>query len=383
MTVNFNIVVLSVIAFIDIFLAVLLFVQSSKKLANTFFALIALSSGLWVAVGVIRYFAYSLTIPFLPESLIYTKLSVIFSASIFFFFTLFASSFSYDKIKIPKWVLYSIFIFYFVDIFSIIIPNFIIISESFDINIIQPAYNWGIGYTNFHSPLLVVCFIAGLVSLLNQYKVISNKNIKKQLRYVLFGTGMAGGFGIIFGLLATFFPLFSDLFWIGRLSTLIFIGFVSYAILKFQLFDIKVAATELFIFSIWIFILIRSFLSTSPEDEIANIALLILTIIVGVLLIRSVIKEVKQREKIELLNKDLEEANRKQEGLMRRSMKHLDKIISTKELDAQHAFTLKTGLGIPEDFLEDFCVRHNIIFPRVEFLRLIEEHRIISRQPKK
>jgi alanyl-tRNA synthetase len=71
------------------------------------------------------------------------------------------------------------------------------------------------------------------------------------------------------------------------------------------------------------------------------------------------------------------------EGLMRRSKKHLDKVETSKELDAQHAFSLKTSLGISEDFLEEFCVRHSILFPKVEFLRLIEEHKEISRQSKK
>lgn len=71
------------------------------------------------------------------------------------------------------------------------------------------------------------------------------------------------------------------------------------------------------------------------------------------------------------------------EKLMHRSRKYLDKIVTAKELDAQHAFTLKTGMGIPEDLLEEFCARHGIPFPKVEFLRLIEEHRGISRRPKK
>lgn len=71
------------------------------------------------------------------------------------------------------------------------------------------------------------------------------------------------------------------------------------------------------------------------------------------------------------------------EKLMQRSRKYLDKIVKAKELDAQRAFTLKTGVGIPEDLLEEFCASHGIHFPRVEFLKLIEKHREVSRRPKK
>jgi len=51
-------------------------------------------------------------------------------------------------------------------------------------------------------------------------------------------------------------------------------------------------------------------------------------------------------------------------------------------LSAKQAFDLKTALGIPEDLLVEICARHGIPFPREEFLRLIEEHREISRQTK-
>ncbi|MEQ1625619.1 MAG: HAMP domain-containing sensor histidine kinase, partial [Sediminibacterium sp.] len=46
------------------------------------------------------------------------------------------------------------------------------------------------------------------------------------------------------------------------------------------------------------------------EDQIANGILLIISIVVGIFLIKSVIKEVEQREKIEALAKDLERANK-------------------------------------------------------------------------
>lgn len=68
------------------------------------------------------------------------------------------------------------------------------------------------------------------------------------------------------------------------------------------------------------------------------------------------------------------------EALIKRSKKYLDEIARAKELDATRAFTLKSGLGIPEDFLEEFCTRNGIIFPKAGFLRLVEEHKTISRK---
>ncbi len=82
-----------------------------------------------------------------------------------------------------------------------------------------------------------------------------------------------------------------------------------YAILKHQLFEVKVVIAQIFIFILWIFILIRVLLAETLREQIANLVLLLITILLGIFLVRSVMKEVNQREKIELLAKDLQKAN--------------------------------------------------------------------------
>ncbi len=84
---------------------------------------------------------------------------------------------------------------------------------------------------------------------------------------------------------------------------------ITYAILRHNLFDVKVIATELLTFALWATILFRTILSTNTEDQIINLTFLIISIILGIFLIRSVIKEVEAREQIEKLAKDLEAAN--------------------------------------------------------------------------
>jgi len=66
---------------------------------------------------------------------------------------------------------------------------------------------------------------------------------------------------------------------------------------------------------LWIFVLIRTILSTTNEEILINSSLLILLIIFGILLIKSVIKEVAQRENIEKLAVDLQKANDKLKDL--------------------------------------------------------------------
>lgn len=102
----------------------------------------------------------------------------------------------------------------------------------------------------------------------------------------------------------------------GNISATIYLALVAYAIMKYGLFNMKIIATELLTFMLWLFIFIRLLLSKGSEDVLVNGLLLFAALIVGVLLIRSVDKEIKQRELIEKQAQELEAVNQQQTSLM-------------------------------------------------------------------
>jgi signal transduction histidine kinase len=137
---------------------------------------------------------------------------------------------------------------------------------------------------------------------------IQRAKLKYIIIFTIFGFGGGGSvFFLTFNLPILPYPiiLFS-----------IYPAVSGYAIFRYQLFDVKVITTELLVFILWIILLIRTLLSTNLYDALVNGAFLLFLIIVGVLLIRSVIKEVKLREQIEKLASDLKEANTGQASLM-------------------------------------------------------------------
>jgi len=171
--------------------------------------------------------------------------------------------------------------------------------------------------------------VLSYTSLVHTHHATQNPVIKLQLKYVIGGTFLGYVLGTIFNL---FLPAFGNynLIWIGPLSVLVMVASVGYTIIKYHLFNLKVIATELFVFLLWFFILIRTILSESFQDQITNLLLLLAVTIIGFVLIKSVLKEVTIRKKLEVLTDNLERANEK--------LKELDELKTEFLSLASHQF---------------------------------------------
>ena len=144
-----------------------------------------------------------------------------------------------------------------------------------------------------------------LILMLVAYLRADKGEKRSQLRWVMLAAlvGFLGGNSVV--------PLVYDIPLPPYLLVLVpfYLPILAYAITRYHLFNIKVLTTELFSLALWMFILVRIYVSADGTEQVANIMLLVLSIIVGVFLIRSVKHEVEQRERIEALAKELESAN--------------------------------------------------------------------------
>ncbi|MEK7568027.1 MAG: ATP-binding protein [Patescibacteria group bacterium] len=152
----------------------------------------------------------------------------------------------------------------------------------------------------------IVFFGAALISmfviLYKFYYSTDDKTKKIQTLYIF----------IAFFILATIGSLaFLPAYKISVHPIVYFSGFVvatilAYAILKYKLFNIKVIATELLVYAIWIMIFVEVLLAETRQKQIMDLTLFVFVVVFGIFIIRSVIKEVNQRERFEKLNKELE-----------------------------------------------------------------------------
>ncbi|MFA5841532.1 MAG: ATP-binding protein [Candidatus Paceibacterota bacterium] len=175
--------------------------------------------------------------------------------------------------------------------------------------------SWGngvvLGVPEYIIFFLIFCFffVGGLARIWQKY--FNAQGISRiQLLAIGSSVSIAGAAGIYYNLILAS-PFVGDFryLWTGPLFTSFIAITIMYSVFRLHLFNSKVIVTELLISLLWIFTLLRTLLASNLKEQIPNGGLFVLSLIIGSLLVRSVKTEVKTREKMEALAKDLARAN--------------------------------------------------------------------------
>lgn len=161
---------------------------------------------------------------------------------------------------------------------------------------------------------LVGAIIVGLWMILGKYIQFS-KDEKLKVKYFIFGIAIYLVSNIIIGVIAPYVFNNSEYTTLGDYSAIFFLAFTAYAIMKHQLFDIKVIATESIVILLSVGLLIEAVMSSSFSEGAIKVIIWILATWAGYALVRSVKQEIKQKEDIAKLAKELEHANEHLEEL--------------------------------------------------------------------
>jgi signal transduction histidine kinase len=95
----------------------------------------------------------------------------------------------------------------------------------------------------------------------------------------------------------------------GLFGMPVFIGLLSYSIVKFRLFDLKLVGSNVLVIALWVMTASLLFIQDIGMSHNVTWITLIISVFFGIILIKSVKKEILQREKIESLASDLKSAN--------------------------------------------------------------------------
>ncbi len=318
---------LSIVALITAGLS-LFIVRGEYRDSNKVFSLFILSISLW-AFGLLMFRVSSS----LTTALNYTRFFYVMAAAIPAFFLHFSYLFPI-KIKIPRWKSVLIYVPLFIVTLGLIInENFILdkiyLADDSVKLVIVNLFNYVI-YTAYFVSYLIFSYI----NLLKSFFRSTDQTERIQLRFIFIGTFVPYLCAMYFDL---FLPIVNYRYvWAGPFFSFVVVWVLLYAVYKHHLLNARAIAAELMIVTLWIFILFRALLAESNNELIINLILLLSTIIGGIFLIRSVNKQIAQRERIQLLATDLQSANDAQVNLIH-IMNHQ---IKGRFSDARSAFAM-------------------------------------------
>lgn len=289
------------------FLAAVVFYHDKKSFTNKIFIFHSIVAVAW---SISNYFSVSVS----PDKVLFwIRLVIFFAIPYVMSFFIFVQNFPETKLVVSRYKIATISIITIGMMVLAISPLVFSGIQERGERLVSPVAGKAIP---FFGPLLILFFIWSFALAIRKYF----KSIETTRRqWLAIGIGLSVAFTLLIFLVFvrviaygdTSFVIYSPLFILP-----IFIG-SAFAILKHHLFNVKVIATEILTFLLLITSLLQLFLSENTLIRTINSLIIIFVLYFGILLIKSVLREVKQREELQKLTVNLEKANKELEKLSR------------------------------------------------------------------
>ncbi len=303
---SLNLIVLIITAVISFILGWVVIRSDHRSATNLIFTIQSWSAATWLFAN---HFALQ---PHLSEfSLIFSRLSIFLAVPQILAVYLLSHTLPRKDTQLSKTTLRIVLIVGIV-LMLITISPFAFTDVKILEGSVQPIPGLGMGV--FALFALYFC-VDALYTFIKRYRK-SEGIEKKQIRFVMSGILVMFGL-IILGILipvlvfqSTFLVPFSPLF------VLVFLGLTAYAIIQHQLFDLRVIATEVVTFILWVVLFSKLFVAGSTSERLVDLSIFITIVIFGIFLIKSVRKEIEQRRELEVLNKRLEDLDKQKDEFL-------------------------------------------------------------------
>jgi len=155
----------------------------------------------------------------------------------------------------------------------------------------------------------VAYFFGSLIVLFRRWRV-APEPLKRNIGFIIWSVLSAGILGVIFNLVLPS-PFFAEwrFTWLGPIFTAIIVGTLSYAIARHRLLNVRVIAAEMLSVGIIFILFMEALFAKTEQERILRFVFFAIAAFFSSFLVRSVRREVEQKEQLESLAKDLEFAN--------------------------------------------------------------------------
>lgn len=222
-------------------------------------------------------------------------LKIAWTATPFLFYTTYLTSNFLMERKLNLYINYGLLAVTLVLGLSAAIGDHIIAGLTFTNSILDIVYG------DFFPAFMIGIFLLMVGTLAPLIK----KRPSKKVTAFLIGVIIFYVFNLIFNIFLPVFMGITHLYFLGDYSTIFLLSFTTYAVLRHELFDVRVFAAELLTVLIWSILFAKVLFARDFSEVTMDLVVLLIMVVFGILLIRSVTKEVKQKEELERLTKKL------------------------------------------------------------------------------
>ncbi len=168
---------------------------------------------------------------------------------------------------------------------------------------------WGKYYFIYAIHLLALFSVGYLILIKKYFKSLGTE--RQQVRHIIFGTIIPANLAMITNLILPWMGIYYFYTWLGQVFMIFLVLFSGYAIFRHHLFNIKTIAAEIFTLATSITLFIWFVFSEGSQEKWLSGTIFLAVTFFGYLLIKSVLKEVEQKERLEVLTYQLGLANEK------------------------------------------------------------------------
>ncbi len=214
------------------------------------------------------------------------------------------------KTNIPRWIIIASFL--------ALAPIIFAIPTNFDLTGYDLGECIAIEYQPLQNYILFLKIFISLVTLgvaIYGYIKTKDKTLRSQIKSLCFGTIIFLTSFFIAGYVSEITGNYSYEFY-GLFGMVFFVAILINLIVRFRMFGLKVITGQILVISLITLISSLLFIVTSLRAVIITIIALISVIILGYILVRSIKKEIEQREHIEKLNISLQNLIKQRESLV-------------------------------------------------------------------
>lgn len=279
---------------ISLLLGFFVYFKSEKSLAGKILFFISILFALWIFLNLIIWTNSNSSLIIFLWSLIGLLHVLICFASLYFVYAYIDKKDVNFRVKIIMSVL--------------ILPMVLLLPTNFNLELFDlvdcEAFE-GIYFTNYYYTLGFIAFIWILFFSFFRYRKANTKN-RRQILLLVSGIEFFLVFFFVSGFVASYLDNF-ELEQYGLFGMIIFMGMLTYMIVKFEAFHIKLLGAQALVVALIILIAAQFTFIRNPINMTLNGVALFLITIFGYILIRGVKREIAQKESLAIANKEISE----------------------------------------------------------------------------